>query len=27
VSGYPQSGGPNIYMPNNNVTRSEMAKS
>jgi len=26
VSGYPQSGGPNIYMPNNNVTRGEMAK-
>ena len=26
VSGYPQSGGPNIYKPNNNVTRGEMAK-
>jgi hypothetical protein len=26
VSGYPQSGGPNIYKPNNNVSRGEMAK-
>jgi len=26
VSGYPQSGGPNVYKPNNNVTRGEMAK-
>jgi len=26
VSGYPQSGGPNIYKPNNNVTRGEVAK-
>jgi len=26
VSGYPQSSGPNIYKPNNNVTRGEMAK-
>ena len=27
MSGYPQSGGPNSYIPNNNVTRGEMAKS
>jgi len=26
VSGYPQSSGPNIYKPNNNVTRGEVAK-
>ncbi len=26
VSGYPQSSGPNVYKPNNNVTRGEMAK-
>ena len=26
VSGYPQSGGPNIYKPDNNVTRGEMVK-